>query len=269
MVRAGQQEALQSHHARLRAQPVVHRAVITEADKKRVEREKVDRFISGAQCRRIDLDQEMDSRVDRLRCEDGKERCDVCQESDNMMEEAEALRQAYIVEQERGSEHEPESGPESGPENEPEKEPANERYRPEPTLDSAIDIPSSQSVVQPSSLGVSQPSSPPVIQSDSRNEPSKNPISHMVSSDPGLEAKVTVIAEEADFQNQLIQYKETQTYARTQAQKECQAVWELEQQLEEWVGQCPVCFIRGFPDSKHSIINCVEDRAKEVKEDWI
>ena len=56
IVGAGKQEALQNHHARLRRQPVVHRAVITEADRKRVEREKVDRFISGAQCRRIDLD---------------------------------------------------------------------------------------------------------------------------------------------------------------------------------------------------------------------
>ena len=60
IVRAGKQEALQNHHARLRRQPVVHRAVITEADRKRVDQEKVDRFISGAQCRRVDLDREMD-----------------------------------------------------------------------------------------------------------------------------------------------------------------------------------------------------------------
>ena len=74
---------------------MVHRAVITEADKKRVDQEKVDRFISGAQCRRIDLDGEMDGRVDRVRCDEGEERCDICQGSDAMMEEAEALRQAY------------------------------------------------------------------------------------------------------------------------------------------------------------------------------
>ena len=54
---AGQQEALQKQYERSRRQPAVHRAVITDADKKRVEREKVDRFISGAHCRRIDLDQ--------------------------------------------------------------------------------------------------------------------------------------------------------------------------------------------------------------------
>jgi superfamily II DNA helicase RecQ len=98
---AGKQEALQNHHARLRRQPIVHRAVITEADKKRVDQEKVDRFISGAQCRRIVLDQEMDGRTDRVRCEEGEEHCDVCQKSDNIMEEAEELRQAYIAEQEK------------------------------------------------------------------------------------------------------------------------------------------------------------------------
>jgi hypothetical protein len=98
MVGAGQQEALQRHHERLRRQPAVHRAVITDADKKRVEQEKVDRFISGAQCRRIDLDQELDGRTNRRRCEGGEERCDVCKKDDAMMEEGEALREACVAE---------------------------------------------------------------------------------------------------------------------------------------------------------------------------
>jgi hypothetical protein len=115
--------------------------IITEADKKRVDQDKVDRFISGVQCRRVDLDGEMDGRVDRIRCEEGEERCDICQGSDAMMEEAEALRQAYQAEE--------------------------ERCGPEPTLDSGIDIPSSQSVVQPSSPGAVQSASPGVIQSSS------------------------------------------------------------------------------------------------------
>jgi hypothetical protein len=85
----------------LRRQLVVHRAVIIDADKKRVKREKVDRFISGAQCRRIDLDQEMDGRVDRVGCKEGEERCNVYQKSNAIMEEAEALQQAYIAEQEK------------------------------------------------------------------------------------------------------------------------------------------------------------------------
>jgi RecQ family ATP-dependent DNA helicase len=297
IVGEGKQEALQTHHARLRRQPMVHRAVITEADKKRADQEKVDRFISGAQCRRIDLDREMDGRVDRLRCEDGEERCDICRKSDAMMEEAEALREAYQAEQ-------------------------NKRYRSEQTFDSGIDIPSSQSVVdsssprviqpanpgatQPNSSGViqsaipgaqpssppaiqsssppiDQPSSPPIIQSRSpgASQPSSPPINQSNGppvdppSSPSLPCLSRVIhkpsekaAEERDFQRQQMQRKGAQAYAQIQAQADSRAVWELEQQLREWVGRCPVCFIRGFSESKHSIIDCVEEGAAEVRKDW-
>jgi hypothetical protein len=270
MVGVGQQEALQSHHARLRRQPVVHRAVITDADKKRVEREKVDRFISGAQCRRIDLDREMDGRVDRGGCEEGEERCDVCRKSDAMMEEAEALQQAYMAEQEK------------------------ERCQQERALDSGIGIPSSQSVIPPSSppivrSTVVQSSSPLVVRSHAfpsspldafpssadlpqlsrfPNNPSRSLASHIISSDPGFEMDMIAIVEEVDFQSQQMQYKRDQAYAQSQAQEESRAVWELEQELEEWVGRCAVCFIRGFPESRHSIIDCVEEGAEEVREDW-
>jgi RecQ family ATP-dependent DNA helicase len=50
----------------------------TEAEKKMAEAEKVQRFMSGARCRRVYLDQEMDGRRDRVGCEDGEEACDVC-----------------------------------------------------------------------------------------------------------------------------------------------------------------------------------------------
>ena len=68
----------------------------------------------------------MDSWVDRTRCEVGEERCDVCQNSDAMMEEAEVLRHAYQAE---------------------EDEQENKRCRLEQTLDSGINIPSSQLVI--------------------------------------------------------------------------------------------------------------------------
>jgi hypothetical protein len=38
----------------------------------------------------------MDGRVDRVRCEDEEERCNVCQEGDAMIDDLEAQRQAYI-----------------------------------------------------------------------------------------------------------------------------------------------------------------------------
>ena len=37
IVGAGKQEALQNHHAQLRRQPIVYRAIITEADRKQVD----------------------------------------------------------------------------------------------------------------------------------------------------------------------------------------------------------------------------------------
>lgn len=57
--------------------------------------------MSGAACRRIYLDQEIDGRVDRVRCEDKEERCDVCQESNTIIEKLEAQRQADQVEQDK------------------------------------------------------------------------------------------------------------------------------------------------------------------------
>ena len=58
--------------------------------------------------------------------ERAEEHCDICQNSDAIIEEAEALRQAYQAE---------------------EDEQENGGCRPGPTLDSRINIPSSRSVV--------------------------------------------------------------------------------------------------------------------------
>jgi hypothetical protein len=96
--------------------------------------------------------------------------------------------------------------------------------------------------------------------------PFRDAVGH--SLEPGFETDITSIAEEADFQSQQNQYKQAQAYAQTQVQKESRAAWELEQQLEEWVGRCPVCFMRGFPESQHSIVDCVEEGAEEVRGDW-
>lgn len=119
MMPAGQQEALQKRHARVWQQPRrMPCPMITEADRERVEREKVEKFISGAWCRYIYLDQEMDGQQDQVRYEEGEERCDVCQKDDVYFVEAEALRQAYIREQEQEQrvveEEEDDSGTTSG-----------------------------------------------------------------------------------------------------------------------------------------------------------
>jgi hypothetical protein len=63
---------------------------MTAKEKQRIEQQKVKRFISGAGCRRVYLDQEMDGRIDQIRCEDKEEHCDICQISDVMMDDLEA-----------------------------------------------------------------------------------------------------------------------------------------------------------------------------------
>jgi hypothetical protein len=61
--------------------------------------EKMEQFISGSKCRRIYLDQQMDDRTDRVRCKAGEERCDICQQSDVMMERLEQQQQACAAEE--------------------------------------------------------------------------------------------------------------------------------------------------------------------------
>ncbi|OBT51746.1 hypothetical protein VE04_08972 [Pseudogymnoascus sp. 24MN13] len=51
----------------------MRQVAITKEDKKRAEQDKAHRFISGARCRRIHLDQAMDDRFNRARCEEGEE----------------------------------------------------------------------------------------------------------------------------------------------------------------------------------------------------
>ncbi|KFZ19174.1 hypothetical protein V501_00787 [Pseudogymnoascus sp. VKM F-4519 (FW-2642)] len=82
----------------------VPQVAITKEDKKRVEQDKAHRFISGARCRRIHLDQAMDDRFNRARCEEGEEVCDVCGKEDATVADADVLQEAYNVEQGHGEE---------------------------------------------------------------------------------------------------------------------------------------------------------------------
>ena len=83
---------MQSYYIQLRRQPTIYRAIITDADKKQVEQEKVDRFISRVQYCRIDLDQEIDSRIDRIQYKESKEQYNIYRKSDTIIEKAETLQ---------------------------------------------------------------------------------------------------------------------------------------------------------------------------------
>lgn len=105
----GKQEAFQKKHARAGTRSwKIQSRVMSSAEAKKIECDKMERFLSGEKCRRIFLDAEMDGREDRVRCEEGEERCDVCENDDAMMAESEAQRVAYVrEEQERRQREEP------------------------------------------------------------------------------------------------------------------------------------------------------------------
>src|SRR6266536_1240365 len=96
MIPVGKQEAMQKSHKQSQRQPPKFYISMTVKEKEKIKRQKVKRFISSAKCRWIYLDQEIDRRIDRVRCEDEEEHCDVCSKSDTMIEELEAKRQAHV-----------------------------------------------------------------------------------------------------------------------------------------------------------------------------
>jgi hypothetical protein len=79
-VSEGRPEALQRSLGR-QSTPRIS-VISTEKEIKWAEQQKVDRLISRVRCRRIFLDQEIDGRIDRVRYEEGEERCDIYYESD-------------------------------------------------------------------------------------------------------------------------------------------------------------------------------------------
>jgi RecQ family ATP-dependent DNA helicase len=248
MVPAGKQEALQKQYERARPPKKIY-GTLTKKEKEWVESQKVERFISGARCRRIYLDQEMDGRLDRTGCEDGEERCDVCREGEAMlqrMEEQQAFQQ--------------------------------ERERQDRMMDSGIDIPCSMmdGIREPTSsidghspggsiggfgLSISSPTSPPGHRSSS-------PPSSAISFDQGVSACQITAADRAEFQSQQDQRKQQRTRVEEQNRQEGQDVWELERQLGKWVGKCAVCYIRHCQgnevDFSHSLDDCSDTEQKAV-----
>jgi hypothetical protein len=243
--------------------------------------EKYEQFISGASCRRVHLDHELDGRTDRLRCEEREVKCDACVEEEREAAHIAALQCAYIAEQESEA-----------------------RREQDRMLDSGIDMPSS---VQAGGIASSPPPYPPTESSPGRvtarddpatgsstspvdhssrspgpwseglipqwpeavipidRSPSKSPAASAASSDPGFLTDIT-LTDRFEFQSQQRQQEADQAKTRAQVRGESQAVAELEGQFERWVGQCPLCVIRGGAQGgRHSISECQQEDAGKVR----
>jgi RecQ family ATP-dependent DNA helicase len=243
----GRQEALQKAHEQAQQRPAKFHISMTTKEKQRIEQQKVERFVSGAACRRIYLDREMDGRVDRVRCEDEEERCDVCRESDAMMDELEAQRQAYVHEEQV------------------EQDKRDRQNKQDQWIDSGIGIRSSSMAfptIASDGFDGPYPSSPP------RRSQSSVP-----SFDQGFTSDQISPGERVEFQSQQSQCQQQRLQFQAQIQQAGQAVWDLENRLDHWVGKCPLCYIRKCTgravDFQHTLEACVDPEqelvAQEVK----
>jgi RecQ family ATP-dependent DNA helicase len=232
LVPDGRQEALQQL-LEVPSRPQIG-GNLSEKEKGWAEQRKVDRFISGTKCRRIYLDQEMDGRLDRVRCEDGEERCDVCQESDGMVERMEAQQQAYMREEQ-------------------EKEAR--------LWDRGVDIPSSSiDIPARSSRGIGFPSAPP-----------SNSQGSIARVDPDFAGDYITSADREEFQGQQRQRQTQRLQIASQNQQEGREVWSLEERLDVWVGICPLCYVRQCQgcvvDIRHALHECPDELQKIVAQE--
>jgi len=233
----GRPEALQKAHEHAQQRPATFYISMTAKEKQRIEQQKVERFVSGARCRRIYLDHEMDGRIDRVRCEDAEERCDVCQASDTMMDELEAQRQVYIHR-------------------------AQEKQN--RLADSAIHMPTSSIPFPeaPSDEGNRSdgpfPSSPPGYSQSST-----------VSFDQGFMADRISQGERVIFQSQQSQRQQQRVQIQARNRHAGCEVWDVENRLDQWVGKCPLCYVRTCTgtavDFRHRLDECVDPEQELVR----
>lgn len=283
MVPEGRQESLQKRfeHARVSTR-ICDQG--TKEGKRRIEMERMERFISGSKCRRIHLDQQMDGRMDRIRCEAGEERCDVCQQSDAMMEQLEQQRQAWTAqEQVRDGEasidnNEAPSDDElwtspgpglriEGKQTMPER-PAGNTQQQEwqgSRLDSGIDIPSSSNIDELADRMIDERD----IRSSewTRSSPPRG----IISLDHGFGpagAQVITEADRAEFQAQQVQRWQQRDRVEEQNRREGFEVQDVRNKLDQWVGKCPICYIDQCQgeqvDAHHSLEECPENARADV-----
>jgi superfamily II DNA helicase RecQ len=275
MVGAGTQQGLQQQEEQRRREPMRWQAIITKEDQAKVKRLQVDRFISGISCRRIHLDHILDGRTDRARCEEGEEKCDVCEEDEQVMAQAAALQEVYMAERAR---HERDQILDSGI-NMTSSIPVSAQIPSSPprqagiqsTINTATEYSASPASSPPGLVQLREESIPKPPEAVTPINHSRSRSSSTVSLDQGFSNPIST-ADRFEFQRQQSQQEAGQASTRAQVQGESQDVYDLVRQLERWVGQCPLCVImggRGGQRSSHSISECQQGVADKVRQDWL
>jgi hypothetical protein len=69
--------------------------------------------------------------------------------------------------------------------------------------------------------------------------------------------------EQVEFQSQQSQRRQQRFQSQLQVQHAGQEVWDLENQLDQWIGKCALCYVRGdsrfVVDSQHTLDECLDD----------
>ena len=283
----GRQRALQQQYERRRRAPTRSPAIITDQDRMRVKLAKAEQFVSGISCRRVWLDQELDGRTNRIRCEEGEQRCNVCIEDDRIMTESDALREAYIAQQENKAHRRGVETCDSGvglmssisTSNLPSSPPV--CPLPLPISTSASRVSNDLSIPFPTIR--SEPtnrhtSSPPIsskahkgqIQTIiSTSDPACGSPSSVESFDRGFTTDVAPI-DRFVFQHQQEQQQSGRAYTQSQNISQSREVYDLERELEWWVEQCPLCVILGLQErhTQHTLRECNHPEADGAREAW-
>ena len=243
---AGKQEALQKKQARARArtQPWrIQSRIMSAQEEKQVEWDKMERFLVGEKCRRIFLDAEMDGRgyddrSQRVRCEEGEERCDVCETDDATAERIEAQRRAYVEEQEGQDQW----------------------------TDSGIEVPSSSIPLPTINVGRDESHSGGSSSPNDGHSPSS-----LDSFAQGFATDVIHGRERDEFTAQQAQRSQQRWRTIVQERDEGQEVWDVENRLDSWVGKCPLCYVRqcgGWDvDVRHPFDQCPDGLHEVVARD--
>jgi superfamily II DNA helicase RecQ len=218
-----------------------HRSWVSAED------EDVEEFVAGYSCRRVVMDRVMDGHTNRVMCEEGEERCDVCQQI-----------------HETGRDPEVSSSPGLPAIDGAEKE---EGPGLEARFDSRLGVSSQfQSFHAPTQARASSIAQDDAWFSTTPVEAYSSPVAEhrrMVAHRKG-EVEKAELQMEMGFDEQEHQRRWMQSMVTRETRQQACEVQELERHLREWNRKCPLCHLRGGRQD-HELEECARPEAEGIR----
>jgi superfamily II DNA helicase RecQ len=200
-------------------------------------------FIAGYNCRRVIMDRIMDGRMDRVGCEEGEERCDVCQRSQEMdlpTSELPAPSPNVVRASQEGL--------------------PTIRGNKEGLISSDIGFGDSgignsmSSQVQEGTVPSSPPNMPSSPVSEDQGFMNHSPIPGRFQTsqdDMEMEMEMQTMFEQRQRERQWLASSITR-----QRREEGQEIGEFEEALRKWANRCPLCKLQGMQHQQHRLEDC-------------